>query len=101
MSGMVNNVEGQNIVNRLSPLQRDILAILTERKALPCGDYIGHLPRTGQIIDALERDRNAASYASISRALSRLEKAGLVCAYRGMFSRGKGYAYGLVESAHG
>lgn len=78
---MVSKIPNQNIDNRLSDLQRQILAVLaTAGQPEPDGDYqrIGHLPRTGDIVDALGRRRDKAGFASVSRALARLERAGLV-----------------------
>lgn len=99
--GAVNKVQDQNVVNRLSPLQRQILDVMRDRQAYrPRTEYIGNLPRTGQIIDALDRPRTPSSYASVSRALARLEKAGLVVSYlASMATQGKGRAYALPDEA--
>lgn len=85
-----------NIDNRvLSPLQQSILAFLAA-KWQPIGDRIGHLPRTGDVVHGVSRRRDKAGFASVSRALARLERAGLINAYvPGLQTRGKGYHWAM------
>lgn len=78
---MVSSVPEPNIDNRrLSPLQETILAFLAT-SGQPIGDRIGHLPRTGDVVDAVSRRRDKSGFASVSRARARLKRAGLVSAY--------------------
>jgi hypothetical protein len=66
----------------------------------PRGNSIGHLPRTGDIIAALGLPRTRASYASVSRSLARLCKAGKVDCYSGeIYIPGKGGRYCLASAA--
>jgi len=98
-SSPVINVPHPNIDNRLSALQADILDYLkSEGAAGPRpGNLIGHLPTTGQIVDGIGRDRDKAGFASVSRALDRLQKRGYVVAYRSEVPiRGKGFRYSLA-----
>jgi len=86
----------QNIVSRLSKMQRQILAYLATTPQ-PVGGRIGALPRTGNIIDALCLARTESNYAVVSRALKRLEERGLVSSYSSiMAARGCGLAYALT-----
>lgn len=85
----------------LSQLQRAILEVLaTAGRPEPKEDgsvTIGHLPRVGDVVDALGRRRDKAGFASVSRALLRLERAGLVTSHRGMAcTAGKGFHYALA-----
>ena len=92
---MGSKVPKQNIDNRLSDLQTQILAYLATT-GQPHGERIGHLPRTGNIVDAVGRERDKAGFAAVSRALSRLEKAGLISAYAPQLTtRGKGYHWAV------
>jgi len=94
----VIKVPNQNIDNRLSGLQSDILDFLKgEGSTGPRpGGYIAHLPTTGQIEDGVGRDRDKAGFASVSRALDRLRKRGIVVGYQPtMHIRGKGLRYSL------
>jgi hypothetical protein len=75
----VNNVPNENLDNRFAK-QRAILVYLAT-VGQPRGDYIGHLPRTGNIVDALGYPRTKLGFASVSRSLARLCKAGKVHAY--------------------
>ena len=72
----------------LSQLQTAILMVLD---AAPHSDrgpdrygaqYIGHMPTTGEIMDALGRPKNNTNYAAVSKALRRLEARGLITSYR-------------------
>lgn len=103
MTRPVNNIPNQNSFNRLSKRQRAILAYLDERCAFrPLDERIGHLPRTGQIIDGLDLDRTPTNYASVSRSLERLRKAGLVEAYSpSICTQGKGWHYALAALTAG
>jgi len=107
----VSNVPDQNIDNRSQAsvskgpqktldnrfaMQRAILAYLAT-VGQPRGDYIGHLPRTGDIVDALGYPRNKAGFASVSRSLARLCEAGKVEAHYGSIcTPGKGARYCLT-----
>jgi hypothetical protein len=92
----VNKVQDDNIVNRRGQAEA-ILAFL-KKFAPVTGDYIGHLPTTGDIVDAIGRERNNASFASVSRTLRRLEAAGKIAAYQSTLCIiGKGYRYGLTK----
>jgi hypothetical protein len=101
----LTNSADENIVNRLSPLQRAILEILQSVPG-PGDDvdeygrtYIGHMPTTGDIIDKLGRPRDGKSYASVSRSLDRLMRSGLVVgAYAEICIRGKGRRYALAAA---
>lgn len=80
MTDPVNKVLVDNVFNRLSPMQREIMDYLANFDG-PIGNRIGHLPRTGDIIDGIGRARTNASFAAVSRSLSRLRAAGLIDAY--------------------
>jgi len=91
-----NNLQHENNVSRLSKMQKEILLCLMAFK-VPDTEYIGDLPRTGEIIEALGRPRTASNYAVVSRALSRLEERGLVRLYRPyLAARGRGLHYSLA-----
>lgn len=78
-SAAVNNVANPNVVNRR---QAAILEVLESLGAHGLeGERLNHLPTTGGIIDALGLPRDATSYASVSRSLRRMHKAGLVDEY--------------------
>lgn len=97
----VGKIPKQNSVNRnsISAMQHQILGILFSA-GQPRGEKIGHLPRTGEIVDALGLPRSRAAFASVSRSLSRLEKAGRVVSYSpSINTRGRGRHYALT--AHG
>lgn len=70
----------EDIANRLPEQQRRILAYLAAYPP-PAGEYIGDLPRTSDVVDALGRARDKAGYASVSRSLSRLWAAGRIESY--------------------
>ncbi len=90
-----NKFQNQNVVSRLSRVQRGILAYLATTPQ-PSGSHIGNLPRTGDIIEALGGERTASKYAIVSKSLRRLEERGLVCVYSSeMAIQGKGYRYAL------
>lgn len=94
-----NIVRQENLISRLSKVQKEILANLATFSQ-PIGTYIGNLPRTGDIIDALGRDRTASNYAVISRALTRLCSRGLISAFHGeIYSQGKGFRYAINPGA--
>lgn len=91
----VSNVRVADIDNRFA-MQRAILAYLAT-VGQPRGNYIGHLPRTGDIVDALGYTRGKSGFASVSRSLARLCKAGKVNAcYAALCTRGKGARYCLA-----
>lgn len=96
-SGPVIKVPKWNVVNRhlISPMQHQILNILIAA-GQPVGERIGHLPRTGDIVDALGMPRSKASFASVSRSLSRLETAGRIVSYEPFLkTRGMGRHYAV------
>jgi hypothetical protein len=100
---VAENVPDQNLDNRkLSALQRAALAFLaTQGQPTPCGEgmvSIGHLPCTGDVVDALSRQRDKAGFASVSRALMRLWHRGLVDAYTGQVAaRGRGFRWAAAD----
>ena len=95
MTGPVNKVLVDNIFNRLSPMQREIMDYLANFDG-PIGNRIGHLPRTGDIIDGIGRARTNASFAAVSRSLARLHANGLVDAYHAeLCTRGNGARWSL------
>lgn len=89
----------------LSQLQRAILEYLATKlpDRVDHGHYgygIGHLPRTGEIIDALGRRRDKCGFAAVSRSLTRLLAAELILAWRSPFAtRGDGCHYSLNDPA--
>ncbi|WP_130229040.1 helix-turn-helix domain-containing protein [Bradyrhizobium sp. Leo121] len=101
-----NNVPKRHLISRLSKMQKDILAHLAaapQPTPSPRGDgmLIGHLSRTGDIIDALGRERTPSNYAAVSKALDRLNKRGLINAHRAQCCLvGKGYRYAVNPDAH-
>ena len=78
-------------------MQRDIIAAMVAMGANPpASSFIGNLPRTGDIVDAIGRNRDKAGFASVSRALARLRREGLVNAYVAeVATRGHGYRWSL------
>jgi len=107
----VNKVRDQNFVNRPAKvpagngkpsgdIRAAILAYLTAiGPAKLNGDgfwNVKGLPSTGDVIDALGRDRTPANYASVSRSLSRMQSKGLIVGYEVLFSVGKGYRWGIA-----
>ena len=94
----------QNVVNRLSRLQKDILTFLAtvSPPSMETPDEYGRvslavLPTTGAVIEAVGRERNPANYAIVSRALVRLVERGLVQAWSGeLLTQGKGHHYCLA-----
>jgi hypothetical protein len=104
MKQPVNNIPNGNLDSRFA-LQRRILAYLaTVGQPQPSARdpdcvTIGHLPRAGDVIDALGLPRDKSSYATVSRALARLCKAGKVDAYYGqLYIQGKGARYCLATT---
>ncbi|KQZ31600.1 hypothetical protein ASD50_15155 [Mesorhizobium sp. Root552] len=95
----VNNIPKGKKVNRhaLSPAQHQILNILTA-SGQPIGGKVGHLPRTGDIVDALGLPRTKVSFASVSRSLARLAAAGRIVGYStSMATRGFGRHWGIKQ----
>ena len=94
----VNKVSEQNRVNRTakrSTLQHMILSVLHDA-GQPEAGRIGHLPRTGDIIDALGLPRTKSTFASVSRSLARLEASDWIVSYETEINtRGKGRHYGV------
>lgn len=92
-----NKVSQQTLLSRLSKMQKEIIAFLS-RTPPPLGNTLTGLPGTGDVIDALARQRTASSYASISKALRRLEKRGLISSVAPSTAlRGKGLRYYLTR----
>jgi DNA-binding MarR family transcriptional regulator len=94
----VNKVRGPDIINRppLSPMQREILAVL---QPAPGGSSLRGMPGTGEIITAIGRQRDPKHFASVSRSLARLVKAGLVVAWHAeLCLPGRGSRYALTEA---
>lgn len=81
----VNKVPEGNRLNRLSELQRGILAVLPDASGRPIC--------SGEILKRLDAPATAATRASLSRALRRLEQRGLVYRGAGWFRPGRGYLY--------
>lgn len=93
----VTNVLIENIANR-SPMQQLILNYLATT-GQPIGDRIGHLPRTGDIVDSVSRQRDKSGFASVSRSLRRLAAAGVIVAYSPYFyTKGKGLHWALSKT---
>jgi hypothetical protein len=95
----VNKVADHNRVNRkrtsASIMQHMILNVLHDA-GQPIDDRIGHLPRTGDIIDMLGLPRTKSSFASVSRSLARMETAGWIVSYRALVkTRGNGRHYAV------
>jgi hypothetical protein len=86
-----NKGQNETLISRLSKMQKTILAVLAGMPA-------DKAACTGDIIDALSRERTASNYAAISKALRRLEERRLVssCA-SSMAFRGKGLRYHLTR----
>jgi DNA-binding MarR family transcriptional regulator len=95
----VNKVSNRNIDNRpLSAVQVSILRHLATRRSAK-GGCIGHLPTTGGVIQAIGGQRDRVSYASVSRSLGRLNRAGLVDSYLSEVAiRGRGYRYAITDA---
>jgi hypothetical protein len=94
----VNKVPIRNGVNRLSPLQSDIIDYLN-KVGQAKGDYIGHLPTTGDIIVGIGKAKVGATCAAVSRSLSRLCRSGFVVAYSsGICTQGRGFRYALAPA---
>lgn len=90
-----NKILDGNIVIRLSKMQRAILRYLAGIP-IPTDSYIGNLPRTGDIIEAIGRARTPQAYSAVSRALHRLESRGLISSYASYLCiPGKGRRYAL------
>jgi hypothetical protein len=91
----VSNIHNADLDNRFV-MQQAILAYLAT-VGQPRGSHIGHLPRTGDIVDALGYPRDKSGFASVSRSLARLCKSGKVHAYYAqLVTRGKGAHYCLA-----
>ena len=92
----VSKLSDQNIDNRaLSDMQRRILKYLATA-GQPVGDLIGHLPRTGDVVDHIGMRRDKAGFASVSRSLARLRLSGLIMAYHpSLATRGNGSHWAL------
>jgi hypothetical protein len=102
-----NKVENANLISRLSKMQKEILTYLvTAPQPLHHPNEYGtyntkNVPRTGDIIDALHRQRTPSNYAVVSRALSRLQARGLINSFHGavFYSQGKGHCYAINPEA--
>ncbi len=96
MNRPVINVPQQNLANRRD-LQTAILEYLATMGG-PEGDRIGHLPRTGDVVDAVGRQRDNAGFATVSRSLARLRRDGRVVAFQpSLLTRGKGFFWALAR----
>ena len=89
----------------LSRLQCAILESLPAGNTFHHDEYghahIGHLPTTGDILEALGRNRTKANYAAVSKALRRLEERGLVVSFDTViWNRGKGRRYATSAKPH-
>jgi len=96
----VNKVARADLVNRLSPMQRAIINALDPMPE-PAGGYISlkGMPTTGGVIERIGRLREPKSYASVSRSLERLVRAGLVEACSGQLCiQGRGFRYALSDA---
>jgi hypothetical protein len=98
MSDPVNSAQNWPGVNRLlSQQQAAILEILATKGPVTDQTHYFDMMRTGAIIDALGRPRTKAAFASVSRSLNRLYRAGLIVACYCNFSTvGDGLAYGAA-----
>jgi hypothetical protein len=93
-----NNVNKRDTVSRLSSLQKSILSYLQKTPRYNQSATIKGIPGTGDIIDAIGRQRNPATYAAVSKALRRLEDRGLVSSCMpGLAVQGKGLKYFLTD----
>ena len=89
-----------NVVSRLSRVQKDILAFLATVPP-PSTEDLTAWPTTGDVIEAIGRERNNSNYASVSRALARLADRGLVEAWSSFgHIQGKGHRYRLAKPPH-
>jgi DNA-binding MarR family transcriptional regulator len=89
----VNNIPDENIINRLSPMQLDILNVFPKDDGTRAT-----IMTTGKIIDQIGRNRDGNAYASVSRSLDRLVKLGLLAAWTTQLCRpGRGYIYRLTD----
>jgi hypothetical protein len=92
----VKKVSSWDLINRrLSPMQRAIIGVLnvSVKEAFPRGMH-----STGQVIAAIGRQPDSKSYASVSRSLDRLARAGLVEIWHAHCRlQGSGYRYALTE----
>lgn len=98
-----SKIPNRNIDNRLSPLQLEILCYLSSIQAHGCIDgRIGHLPRTGAVVEGVGRHKDKAGYASVSRSLKRLMQSGHIAGYYSQLcTRGKGMHYALIGGERG
>ena len=84
----------------LSSQQRDILKVLERFPRGPRQDglFDKELARPGDILDALGVERTPVRYASVSRALKRLSRRGLINMYdTEEWLPGKSYLYALPQ----
>lgn len=90
----VINVPHQDIDNRLSGVQIRIVEILSGlQKPTDC---IGHLPTTGEMVERLGLPRTRSNVASVARSLSRLQRIGILAAWRGeIYMPGKAFRWSL------
>jgi hypothetical protein len=106
MMETANKVGDENFISRLSKVQKDILAFLaTAPQPLyqpnEYGTYnTNNAPRTGDVIDALGRERTPSNYAVVSRAMGRLEARGLINVFHSavFYRPGKGRCYALSQA---
>jgi hypothetical protein len=90
----------------LSPLQKDILAVLEEfpaREDFPegCAINLSSWAHPQQILHRLKRPPTASNRTAISKALARLVERGMVAAARGeLYAAGKSFFYVRIAGAH-
>ena len=90
----------KQIIDNRSAMQRRILAYLATTGHI-VGERIGHLPRTGDVIDHLLMRRDKLGFASVSRSLARLRAAGLIVAYcPNLCTRGNGVHWALANNEY-
>lgn len=107
MTETANNIQQENLISRLSKVQKEILAhLVTAAQPLDQPNEYGtydtrNVPRTGDIIDTLGRERTPSNYAVVSRALRRLQARGLINVFHSsvFYSQGKGCAYSINPHA--
>jgi hypothetical protein len=107
MMETANNIPHENLISRLSKVQKEILAyLITAPQPLHEPNEYGtynttYVPRTGDIISALGRKRTPSNYAVVSRALRRLQARGLINVFHSavFYRQGKGCAYAVNPDA--
>ena len=94
-----------NMGRGLSPLQKDILAVLEEFPALEDFPAEGTISLSSwahpqQILQRLKRPPTASNRTAVSKALARLMERGMVAAARGeLYAAGKSFFYVRIAGA--